>query len=284
MSTGRILPAEPQKKVPITRQVFEFFNGGGGAGIVATVVDLHFKWWRRRHPGASFGDYYADTVAQSLRRGGTHKTLGDKAFLSAAPFSSGAKQDTESFAERARYILDFLIAAGLRPDDRCIEYGCGSLRVGQHLIRYLETDHYFGLDLVDDFYRAGLNLLPSDLVREKQPRFGVIGERGLQDGADFMPTVIVAISVLKHVPVDELKVFFSKILSMSGPKTRVFISFGESKVTARAGASIWSYSAADLERCIAAINPSLKCSFQPIRPDQPARSGRQPVMLTIEHR
>jgi hypothetical protein len=44
---------------------------------------------------------------------------------------------------------------------RCVDFGCGSLRLGQHAIRYLDRSNYWGVDLTDSFIRAGIDLLPT---------------------------------------------------------------------------------------------------------------------------
>lgn len=43
-------------------------------------------------------------------------------------------------------IANFLIDRGLRPDQTVVDYGCGPMRVGRHLVSYLETGKYIGID------------------------------------------------------------------------------------------------------------------------------------------
>src|SRR5919108_815181 len=35
-----------------------------------------------------------------------------------------------------RYVFEFLVASGCRPEHRVLDFGCGALRVGIHAIRY----------------------------------------------------------------------------------------------------------------------------------------------------
>ena len=39
-----------------------------------------------------------------------------------------------------------VVALGVRPGDKFVDSGCGTLRLGVLFIEYLEPDHYFGLD------------------------------------------------------------------------------------------------------------------------------------------
>ncbi len=46
-----------------------------------------------------------------------------------------------------RYVFDFLVHEGLRPCHKVLDVGCGSGRIGIHLLRYLDPGHYFGIDV-----------------------------------------------------------------------------------------------------------------------------------------
>jgi SAM-dependent methyltransferase len=51
--------------------------------------------------------------------------------------------------------FEFLVHHGLRPEHSLLDVGCGSLRAGIHLARYLEPGHYAGIDIDADLLRAG---------------------------------------------------------------------------------------------------------------------------------
>jgi ubiquinone/menaquinone biosynthesis C-methylase UbiE len=105
--------------------------------------------------------------------------------------------------EIGRLQCDFLIAAGLRPEHRFIDVGCGALRGGIHFVKYLAPGHYYGLDVNDSLIEAGkrelqlaglsdrgANLLVND--RFEVCRFDVPFDHG------------IAQSLFSHLPLNQI--------------------------------------------------------------------------------
>ena len=55
-------------------------------------------------------------------------------------------------------LFDFLRSQGLLPHHYLLDVGCGSFRLGVHLIRYLQPGRYIGLDSNEDLVRAGAEI------------------------------------------------------------------------------------------------------------------------------
>jgi len=51
--------------------------------------------------------------------------------------------------------LKFLQGRGLRPDHWLLDVGCGSLRGGVKFVEYLDSEHYFGIDISPSLLEAG---------------------------------------------------------------------------------------------------------------------------------
>lgn len=134
-------------KRSLKRTIFEFFNKGSGWKLTALVVDFKFLLWKLRHPGARFSDYYAGTIAAGLKQGRSHKTLGNKRFLSGSLATGPGQLSQMESQTRGLNYFEVAVKYGLQPDHTCVDYGCGSLRVGQHLINYLQPGKYWGLIL-----------------------------------------------------------------------------------------------------------------------------------------
>lgn len=58
--------------------------------------------------------------------------------------------------EIGRLQFDFMVAHGLRPDDRLLDVGCGCLRGGIHFARYLNDGGYHGIDINQSLLDAGI--------------------------------------------------------------------------------------------------------------------------------
>ena len=244
-------------------------------GIVSSSVELAF--WRFRHPGATFADYYAGRISRRLDRGGGHPTLGKRELFPRSPFTPNALINIAEHSQRGRQEFEFLLGLGLKPEHVCVDFGCGSLRVGQHLIQYLDPGHYWGLDITDRFYRDGLDLLSGGQIEAKRPNLGVISHATLQAAALTNPDFIISFSVLSHVPPAEAGLYFDRILGLMGDETKVVFSFRESTINFRANGKAWARDAEMVEELIQARRPQSDILFH----RRPGKKSGYPQWATI---
>ncbi len=227
-------------------------------------VDLRFWFWKRHHPGGSFAEFYAAIIAAKLGRGGVHKTLVSRNRLSGRV----PRVDLDLPERRSRDLNYFQLAKeqGLRPEHTCIDFGCGSLRVGRHLIDYLEPRRYLGLDVVSDFYEAGRALLPPALLAEKQPDLRVLDDHSILAARQLESDFVVSFAVLKHVPPVELDAYFANLTALMAPRTKALITFTEAGRTSRTGSKIWQQSVEDLTSSIRRQGVRFACAVSARRP------------------
>src|SRR3954453_12915254 len=57
-----------------------------------------------------------------------------------------------------RLQFEFLQREGLEPRHHLLDVGCGSLRGGVHFVRYLDPQHYFGIDMNESLLTAGYEI------------------------------------------------------------------------------------------------------------------------------
>lgn len=205
-----------------------------------TEYDAAFRRWQADNPGKGFSEFNYERARNRVMSGSGHPTLGKKL--------SGGRNFEESGTNEAQSLKD----AGLQSHHVCVDYGCGSLRVGQHLIRYLEPENYYGMDLGDDFYRIGLEQIDEDLVRQKRPKLRVISSDSLEEVRRASPDYVFCNAVLVHVPPEDQHEFLCKVLSMFGPQTIGLVSALVGTETERVARQNWTYSQEHLSEAMAA--------------------------------
>jgi SAM-dependent methyltransferase len=156
--------------------------------------------WLKHHPSGNFKEFYVDTIKGCLTgEGGPHSTLG--------PHPIWEKQGDE--------ILRQLIELGLRPGDVVVDYGCGTLREGIHLIRYLDAGRYIGLDVDERVLDAGRRLVGQELLAEKKPRLAIINPPLVAQAAAERPAWIISSYVLSQMPPEHLDEYFDNLAKLT---------------------------------------------------------------------
>jgi hypothetical protein len=89
--------------------------------------------------------------------------LGEKTFLGVP---------VKDFERGGREQLIYLLSAGLNPDSRVVDLGCGVLRGGYWLIHFLNPACYCGIEPHAQRLAMGINtILEPEVVEAKRPRF-----------------------------------------------------------------------------------------------------------------
>ena len=159
-----------------------------------------YNRWLTNHPSSTFKEFYVHTIMGHLvGEGGRHSTLG------ADPI----------WEKQGEEVLLRLTQLGLRPSDVVVDYGCGTLREGIHLIRYLDTGRYIGLDIDERILSAGRRLLGQELLAEKQPHLAIINPSLITQVAAAKPAWIVSSYVLSQMPPEDLDEYFDNLAKLA---------------------------------------------------------------------
>ena len=79
---------------------------------------------------------------------------------------------TPTFEHAGREQMLTLLQAGLLPESRVLEIGCGCLRIAYWLVRFLDADGYCGIEPARTRVDLGLNyLFTAEEIACKRPRF-----------------------------------------------------------------------------------------------------------------
>jgi SAM-dependent methyltransferase len=237
--------------------------------------DQLFRRWKRQNPGRTHAEFYAETIERRLSRGKHHATLGARGWVG----HTGVEWTRDSFAKQGLDMWPQIVAFGLEPNMRCVDYGCGSLRLGQHAIRYLEPGNYFGVDVSRAFIEQGKELVGDELLTSKRPLLDLVSAEVVEQIARWEPSFIFSNAVLTHVPPDELGLFFSRLEAMMTGKSRAFVTFVASPRVERLRSMTWAYSFEHLQLAAAIASPSLQLELRDVEPElRKARGGTRQVL------
>lgn len=196
--------------------------------------DLAFQRYRVMHPYTSFAEYRTRAIAQGLASGKAHFSLGENLE------KAGERQSfwTAGEAKAQQYFA----LMGLKPNHRVVDYGCGSLRVGAHFIRYLDPGCYLGLDVIGDFFEIGKRLAGSDLIDEKRPQFAVIDENAIASAVEFGADFVFSSAVCIHVHPNELPAYFGNLARITAkPGARLCFNVAVSPRPLRLRFDSWAW-------------------------------------------
>ena len=207
--------------------------------------DAEFDAWRKRNPDKQFKDFFAETVRSRLRQGSEHASL-------------GSNLRGRRFGEAGKTGFEHLVTFGLRQDHVCVDYGCGTLRLGVHIINYLPPGHYWGLDIDTYLLEEGKKLIGSTLLSEKRPHLHVISPESVAAAAKHKPHFLVSAKVLIHVHPQELGDFFGNILTIIGGSGRaVIIGKWSSEETIQLSERSWAHGLSQLHHLATSRNADL---------------------------
>jgi SAM-dependent methyltransferase len=176
----------------------------GGKGRNVRKTEQEYIRFKAERPDSTFTRFFWERELAKVRRGESHASLGSS--LSRAP--SWARGGEALFGAY-RDIL------GLTSTARVMDYGCGSLRLGFHLIRFLDPHCYFGLDLLEELIEIGKQLAGRPLLELKAPVLAVLNERTLAQGRNFDAEFVISTAVAYHIPPEETASFFANLAMLA---------------------------------------------------------------------
>ena len=70
---------------------------------------------------------------------------------------------------KQEFQINFLKEQGLKPDEKLVDIGCGTLRGGIPLIKYLDAGNYYGLEVRENVLNEGKKELEEEKLNVKNP-------------------------------------------------------------------------------------------------------------------
>lgn len=216
------------------------------------VYGRHLRYWvwRLANPTKPYELYYAEVILKKVRRDGHHVVVGKR--------SRAVRSSTE--------LRDLMVAHGLKPEHRFVDYGCGSLRLGKAIVAYLQPENFHGVDVTQEFLDMGIEFLGPELAAEKKPFLDVIGPEGLRRARERKPDYIATWHVASKVPDSSLAEYFGHMIGLMTKSTQLFVQFPNTDVRRRMNSLNWSFAEEDIRRIVRALDPALKVDILELIP------------------
>ena len=118
----------------------------------------------------------------------------------------------------------FLVTQGLRHHHDFLDVACGSLRLGQYLIPFLDRGRYFGQEAEQELVKLGLEYeFEPTVIKIKQPRFGY----GYEFDYSFCPgfDYAMAQSLFTHFNASDIRMCLSALSKYAKKESRLYFTF-----------------------------------------------------------
>lgn len=125
--------------------------------------------------------------------------------------------------------LDVLKRQGLNPQHRLLDIGCGSLRGGLHMIRYLESGHYWGTELSERLLDAGREFLREEGLQDKDPHLVVVDGFSFKELQGQQFDFVQAFGVFTDIPAELVRECVANLSRVLAPGGAFYASFGPAK-------------------------------------------------------
>jgi SAM-dependent methyltransferase len=177
-------------------------------------------YWRHRVIGRSYRRFYARMMDQRIR-----------------------ERPDWGLDLPKRFQLEYLIRQGLEPGSTLLDYGCGAVAAGLHMIEYLNPGGYTGVDISEGVLEEALRRVRRAGLADRRPTLWHLTRGSLHDLPRLPRDFVWAQSVLTHMPPDDVRELLALLPAYLAPKGRVFatITRGQKSVEQR-NLKDWRYS------------------------------------------
>jgi cyclopropane fatty-acyl-phospholipid synthase-like methyltransferase len=158
------------------------------------------------------GQTYTEWYAQRMNRQARNATNNGR------PVRQWYLDDAERQFEYAK-------RSGVLPTHNFLEFGCGIMRFGMYLAKYLEPGNYLGADISENRIKKGLGIAEEQGIPLEQLRYAVLTTAEAKELGEERFDVIWSYDVFPHMPIDEFERCLIHLTERLQPGGRIFMTF-----------------------------------------------------------
>ena len=132
---------------------------------------------------------------------------------------------SQTYLENAEGHLRFLTDHGLKPDSTFLDYGCGIMRTGLKLVRYLEPNKYTGVDISVERLEKGRGLAVESGIPNDSFELQVVNDCDLKELNGRQFDFIWSNDVFSHMPENECQHALNSLRKLIGEDGVIYITF-----------------------------------------------------------
>ena len=130
-----------------------------------------------------------------------------------------------SFEEAGKLQLITLLKCGLIPSSKVLDVGCGALRGGYWMIKFLNKDCFFGIEPNETMLQIGINeFFTAEELNEKNPRFDHNDQFDLTC-FDTQFDFVHARSIWTHTSTQQIDAFLDSFKKVAHPDSLLLTSY-----------------------------------------------------------
>jgi SAM-dependent methyltransferase len=145
--------------------------------------------------------------------------------------------------EMGKLQIDFLITKGLKSHHKLLDIGCGTLRGGRHIIKYLDSGNYYGIDISKGAIDHARTLVNQENLNSKKPILIVNENMNLKfsefEGNTF--DFLLAQSVFTHLPPEHIEECLAHIREIMHEKSVFYFTYHSGKKYSQKGSKGFRY-------------------------------------------
>ena len=138
-----------------------------------------------RLTGRSWIDFYANRLDRAASR-------------------SGKELVRQRYVDAGKDQFEIIKKYGLKPTTRFLDYGCGVLRTGVHVIGFVQPKHFVGVEISRDRLEQGLEFVANAGIQPDRFETFIVKDCELRELGDRQFDFVWAWSVINHMPTGDV--------------------------------------------------------------------------------